>query len=588
MRRITAVIIAILALTQAACGGDETPSPYTRGAEPTNTAAPATKIPDLPPEDRRATEAAFRRDLGTTIATPPAPTPETRRMPLPRIEGGTVTVLGTDPPTLDPHQSGDTASASYVLEIFGGLMTLNPQVELEPDLAESWDLDETGTKYTFRLRENLRFHDGKTVTATDVAWSMNRSANPATEGVSPDVFLGDIEGARAVIDGEARTISGVNAIDDLTLRIDLEEPRSYFLSKMSYPVAFTLDRQNVEKGRGWTQEPNGTGPFRLAEYEPGVRVLLEKNPDYHLGPANIDRVEILLSGGEGLLMYENDEIHLGAVAIAVLDQIQDEASPLRRDLQRGPPEFNVYYTGMNTGMAPFDDPKVRLALNYAIDREQISEVLLEGALIPAKGILPPGFPGYNPEIIGYGFNPERARALLAESKYGADTSTWPPIILTMPGSFGSAMGPVEEAIMAMWSENLGLEVEILQTEWATYLDDLRDNRMQMFGSLGWVADYPDPENFLDVLFHSESSTNASKLDVPEIDRILEDARSERDEEKRFQMYRNAEELILEQAPWVLLWHSAGEHYLIKHYLRGYPLTPLVVPKWRYVYLTERR
>ena len=185
-----------------------------------------------------------------------------------------------------------------------------------------------------------------------------------------------------------------------------------------------------------------------------MRAVLEKNPDYHLGPANIDRVEILLSGGEGLLMYENDEIHLGAVSIAVLDQIQDEASPLRRDLQRGPPEFNVYYTGMNTGMAPFDDPKVRLALNHAIDREQISEVLLEGALIPAKGILPPGFPGHNPEIVGYGFDPERARELLAESKYGADTSTWPPIILTMPGSFGATMQPVEEAIMAMWSENL--------------------------------------------------------------------------------------------------------------------------------------
>ena len=162
-------------------------------------------------------------------------------------------MLGTDPPTLDPHQSGDTTSASYVLEIFGGLMTLNPRVELEPDLAESWDLDETGTQYTFRLRENLRFHDGRVVTATDVAWSMNRSADPATEGISPDVFLGDIVGAKAVIDGEAQTISGVNAIDDLTLRIDLEEPRSYFLSKMSYPVAFTLDRP--ERGTGPGMDP---------------------------------------------------------------------------------------------------------------------------------------------------------------------------------------------------------------------------------------------------------------------------------------------------------------------------------------------
>ena len=241
---------------------------------------------------------------------------------------------------------------------------------------------------------------------------------------------------------------------------------------------------------------------------------------------------------------------------------------------------------MNANEPPFDDPNVRLALNYAIDRETLTEVLLEDTVVPANGILPPGFPGYNLDLDSYEFDPEKARQLLAESKYGSDTASYPPITMTMPGSFGSPVSPTMQAILVGWEEQLGITMDILQTEWATYLQDLRERRFQIFGGLGWIADYPDPENFLDGLFHSESSNNHTHYSDPELDALLEQARVEQDREARFALYRDAEQMILDGAPWVPLWHSNGEHYLIKPYVKGLPLSSLVIPRLRYVYFIE--
>ena len=241
---------------------------------------------------------------------------------------------------------------------------------------------------------------------------------------------------------------------------------------------------------------------------------------------------------------------------------------------------------MNTDEPPFDDVNVRLALNYAIDRESIAEIILENAVVPAKGILPPKFPGYNPDQAGFDYDPEKARQLLEESKYGADTANYPLITMTLPGSFGSTVDPVTEVILATWEKELGIRMDLLQTEWATYLQDLQDRRFQIFGGLGWIADYPDPENFLDVLFHTESDNNHTHYSDPELDELLERARVEADQEARFALYHEAEQMILDGAPWAPLYHSAGEHFLIKPYVQGWPLSPLVIPRFRFVYFIE--
>ena len=287
-----------------------------------------------------------------------------------------------------------------------------------------------------------------------------------------------------------------------------------------------------------------------------------------------------------MLMYENDELHVTGIALAQLDAVRDPSNPLSKDVRTAPPAFEISYMGMNSNVPPFDDRNVRQALNYAIDKELIAHVVLQDLSIPAQGILPPGFPGYNPEIQGYEFDPAKAMQLLRDSKYGANLEEMPRITLTLPGSFGATVSPSYDAILRMWEENLGIEVSLVQTEWATFLQDLRGLRFQMFGGLAWIADYPDPENFLDVLFHSESSDNHMGYSNPDLDRILEQARTELDQEARFNLYHLAEETILRDAPWIPLWHGNEGYILVKPNVKNYYLLPLVVPKLRFVYLTD--
>ena len=528
-----------------------------------------------------------------TLESPATPTPVPQVTSLPRtgsigtkvVDGGAFLQLGADPPTLDPHLTTDVNSAVYAVEIFGGLMTIDKNLAIVGDLAESWDVSADGKTTTFRLHPNAKFHNGRSVTANDVKWSLERASDPLTEAFNASVFLGDIVGVQQKLTGTSNAISGVQVINDSTLTITTDAPKPYFLSKLTYPVSFVLDQHNLESGRDWIFEPIGTGPFRLEEYLPGEVLRLAKFDDYHLGPAMIDEVEFLISGGNSMLMYENDELHITGIPLGLLDGVLDPSNALSREVVPAPPQFDVDYFGFNTTEPPFDDVKVRQAFNYAIDRASLASTLLEDLVVPAAGILPPGFPGYNRELKGYEYDPDKARQLIQDSKYGG-LDELPRITLTLPGSFGASVSPSIEAMLAMWEANLDVRIELLQTEWAIFLQDLHRKRFQMFGGLGWIADYPDPENFLDVLFHSQSNNNQSEYTNFELDLLLERARVELDETARFKLYHQAEEIIVADAPWVPLWHSNGGSVLIKPNVNDYFLFPLVIPKYRYVYFTE--
>ena len=500
--------------------------------------------------------------------------------------GGRLVRLYVDPPTLDPHITTDATSAQIIVELFGGLVTIDIDLNIVADLAERWDVSADGLKYTFYLRPNAKFHDGKPVTAEDVRWSLERATNPLTQSPVADQYLGDIVGVKAKLEGDAATISGVRVVDELTIELTIDAPKSYFLAKLTYPTAFVLDRENVEANpRNWFRQPNGTGPFRLSSYQIGESMVLSRNDFYHLGPPKLDEVELILSGGTSMLMYENDEIHLAGVGLADLDRLLDPANKLHSELIQAPPSFSVQYIGFNTTEPPLDDPKFRQALNLAIDKREIASIVLGDQVVPATGILPPGFPGYSADVQGYGFDPERARQLLRESKYGDDLDNLPPITLTTPGSFGAVISLDMEVVLQMWEKNLGVRVEIQQTEFATFLKDLNRRRFQMF-EIGWIADYPDPENFLDILFYSESSNNHNNYSNPEVDRLLLQARTEVDQTTRYELYHQAEQQILDDAPWVPLWYSGERYLLVKPNVKDYFQTPLIIPRLRFVYLSD--
>jgi len=501
------------------------------------------------------------------------------------VAGGELRLLGRDPLTLDPACASDVDSANYIVEIFGGLVTIDRDLKIVPDIAESWDTSSDGTVYTFHLRRGVLFHNGdRQVVAGDVKYSMERALNPDTQSTVAEVYLGDIVGAKEFVDGDADEVTGIEVVDNYTLRITIDAPKPYFVAKLTYPTAFVVDRNQVEgstclSGTNWQRHPNATGPFKLKEWSLAQRIVLEPNKLYHLGPPSLGRVEYTLGGGSAVTMYENDEIDVTGVGLNDIERVRDPAEPLNKEFQEAP-RMDIWYIGFNVNKPPFDDPKVRQALAHAVDKDKLIEVALLNAVLKADGILPPEMPGFNANLQGLKFDPELARQLLAESKYGGPEGL-PDIEIASSGR-GASVGPVSEAVLAMWEENLGVKISVRQTEFATFLRDLRDGKFQMY-ELGWVADYPDPENFLKVNFYSGSANNYTGYASPELDRLLEQADTETDEATRLSLYQQAEQMIVNEAIWIPLFHDKLS-VLIKPYVKDYTLPPFVIPRLRYVHI----
>lgn len=499
--------------------------------------------------------------------------------------GGRFTALYSDPPTLDPHLVVDGTSFGIVVEIFSGLVSLNNNLEIVPELAESWQVTGGGTVYEFRIRDDLKFSNGDPITAQDFKWSMERAANPETASAVAETYLGDIVGIKQIIDGDATEASGIVVIDDRTLQITIDAPKAYFLAKLTYPTAYVLNRANVENGgNNWTDQPVGTGAFILAEYRIGQRIRLTRNDNYWGRAAYLDEVYLNLSGGVAMAMYENDEIDITGVGLADLDRVSDPDEEISKDVVETPPQFGVQYLGFNVDRAPFDDVKFRQALNHAVDKQLIATQVYADLFLPAFGILPPEFPGYSAEVEGLEFDLDLAQELLAQSQY-ADADSRPRIVITVPGAGGSP-GLDVEVIVDMWRQNLGVEVEIQQVEWATYLQDLNRKRLQAWGGVAWQADYPDPQNFIDILFASDTQGNRGNYSNAEVDSLLEQARTEQDDRRRAQMYQQAEQIILNEAAWLPLWYSTERKALLKQRVQNYQFTQISVPRYRDVWVTD--
>ena len=488
--------------------------------------------------------------------------------------GGVFKLLGSDPTTLDPALTTDSTSYEIVTEVFGGLMRLtdSPNEPVVLDLAESFTVGSDGTIYRFKLREDAVFSDGSPVTASDFKWSWERAALPETGSPIVKEFLGDIVGINDIVDGNATSASGITIVDDHTLEVEIDAPKPYFIAKLTYPVTYVVSRDNIEAGgETWTDDPIGTGPFVLESYEIGVELVLARNENYSGTPAFLDKVRFNLAGGSAMAMYENDEIDFTGIPQAAYERVTDPNEPISREVVDVPPEFVTWYIGFNTESPPFDDVHFRRALNYAVDKELIAEAVLGGRVNPAYGPTPPGFVGFNPDLEPLGFDPEKASEELTMSKY-ADPETRPRIVLTTSGTGGSPPSWLV-AVGDMWARTLGVEVEFQEVEWATFLQEIDNYRLQMF-SLAWSPDYPDPHTFIDVLFRSDSQINQTKYSNAEVDRLLDEATTEQDPARRIQLYQQAEQIIVDEASWVPMWWGTSGKILVKPWIKDFNISPL--------------
>ena len=500
-----------------------------------------------------------------------------------------------DPVTMDPHLAGDALSAEYIVEIFSGLLTITPpDFTVSLDLAESFDVSDDNLTYTFTLRSDALFHDGRRVTAEDVKWSLERATSPIPLGATQPsstalAYLGDIAGVREHFFDLADDVEGIEVVDVRTVRFTLTEPLppGLFLAKLTYPTAFVVDRQQIERNpRNWTRKPNGTGPYRLQEWRLGERIVLEANDRYHLNPKpRVGQVLYELSGGSTLTRFENDELDVAGIGLADIERARDPTSDLNA-LYEAFPQFTISYIAFNTRVPPFDDPNVRKALALAIDRDKVADVTFSGMLLPATGILPPQLPGYTSANKTFVFDADAARAALAASRYlvkddrlvDGDGRTV-NVVLTEVGG-GAEARTDTQAFLEQWRNELGIAVEIRQTDFATFLADQDAGRLQMFNA-GWIMDYPDAEDILDLKFHSNSSLNDVGYSNEDVDALLDEARVESDPSRRIALYQDAERLIIDDVAWIPLYFSVS-HVVISADVDGWFEPPMVVPRLRFI------
>lgn len=493
--------------------------------------------------------------------------------------GGTFRLETRTPESIDPAIVRDAGSAEFALEVFAGLTRINVDLRPEPALARDWEVSDDGHTYRFELRDGLRFHDGRPLTADDVRWSWERALHPATESPTAGVMLGNIEGADALRNGDTDALSGVRVLGDRVLDVRLVQRAAYFPALVAQAPSLVVDRANVAKGPDWSLRPNGSGPYRLTSFSPRSEVVLESAPTYHprqSGPAMVRFTE--LDPGESLLRYEQDELDIVRVGGSNIDRFSDPRESRAAELRRTP-ALALTYLGFNSSRPPFDDPHARRAFAHAIDRSRINRVTLRGHQAEARGILPPGMAGYRADYAGLPFDLDAARRELRLSRHGP-IEEWPELVVATSGS-GLTAGPITRAIVEPWRDQLGVDISVEQLDFLDYLDLLdtfttADSPRHAFLT-SWIADFPDPFNFLDMLFGSKRPNNYGGFNDGFVDLLLELASSEPRHERRLALYRLAESRLVERGAAVPLYHRVS-HVLVQPWVTQYPGQP-VVREW---------
>ena len=585
LQSLLAASLLGVALVLAACSGDDQSSQQQDQAQADTRTERAQSEQDQQQGDSREERQATIQQQQQQREAAQAQADDQSAAPVAPRESGEFRVARAEPINLDPAQITDVSSAVIAVEIFGGLLVLDRDLRIAADLAESVPgptLNNDGTvTYRFTIRENATFHDGKRITAEDFKWSLERNLHPETLSPTAPDFLGDIVGAAEYVRGRADEVVGIQVIDEVTLDITILQSTPVFLYKMTYPTAYVLDRDQVEADpERWALNPNGSGPFRLTEWQLGEGLTLERFDDYHLEPAQVEKVSVRFAGGS-VEQFENDELDQAFVGINDIERVRDPASDLNSQYVTRS-ELSIFYLAFNVATPPFDDVNVRLALAHSIDKTTITQEVQADLLIQARQIVPPGLAAHDDEYPGLVFDPELAQEYLAASRY-AGSPLLDEIRLTISGA-GATPGPSIEAIQDMWRQHLGLEVEIQQVEFASFISDI-DRGLYGFFSLGWSLDYPDPHNVLDYKFYSASLGNDVQLDDEEIDALLEEARYSLDHELRTNLYQQVDRQLVEEAVWIPLYYSVA-HELVKPYVKNYEPTRMVIPHLRFVSIEE--
>ena len=469
--------------------------------------------------------------------------------------GGTFRLVLEAPQDLDPAAVGSVYEALPVGQIFDGLVAHDPGLHIVPVLADTWTISKDGRVYTLHLREGVQFHDGTPLTADDVVFSLKRLLDPARAKQSIGVsYLQVVEGAPEFGAGRSRELPGVVALDAHRLEIRLTRPYLSFLDVLAMDDLRVVPEKALT-GIGeaaFRRAPVGTGPFRFVSWT-DKELRLAANPGYFGGQPYLDQLVILFprpgehdSGNARFGRGETEMVEPNSDALASL--LANPSVEIHRYQ-----DLSVSFLGLNTGIPPLDDVRVRRAIAHAIDRKSLAG-LSASTRREATGILPPGLPSYSPALKALAFDPERARLLLAEAGHPAGRGLSPIKFFTAQSDSTAVKKTVEQLRQNLAA--VGITLEIHKVSWRELTAKIEGHEAPMF-QLGWVADLPDPDSFLRTLFEPGGSSNYFDFRDDETGRQLTRGASETNPVERARVYREIEKSVLDNAPFVPLFHAVG-------------------------------
>jgi ABC-type transport system substrate-binding protein len=455
-------------------------------------------------------------------------------------------VMIEEPPTLDPARLNDVYITELCQNVFEGLVTFDASNRIVPALAEKWEISPDGLTYTFHIRANAAFHNGRAVSAQDLKFCFERALKPDSLSPTAANYLGPIVGSADVLAGKKTDLAGATAPDEKTLVLKIDRPRGYFLGCLTYPCAWAVCKETLpEKANGFNwRSAVGTGPFKMVDYRPGYEVDLEAFDRYWGGKPRVARIErpIQIDPNTAHNMFEAGEVD--ATLIALADYKGDVANENLKSKLRLLPQANIAYMVMHRRLQPvFKDLRVRRAFAMAIDRPRISEVAYHGACPTAYNFVPPGMPGENPDIKKIPYNPEAARKLLAEAGY-PDGKGFPRLTLV----YAQKMRELADAAIVIRDnlrENLGIEVDINEREMGTFFLDTANQEKVAFFLTGWIADYLDPQDFLSTLLRTGAPLNHNAYSNPAFDKLCDKADALSDMDKRVPLYQQADQIAMD-------------------------------------------
>lgn len=448
-----------------------------------------------------------------------------------------------DPRSLDPVYSTDVPTGEVAALLFDNLTRFDLDGELKPGLATRWETDPSGRVYTFHLRGNAKFHDGRGVKASDVKASFERALDPGLTGARTWPLL-PIQGARAMQARRATALEGIATPDDSTIVITLEEPLNYFPKLLAMPSTAIVP---TPVPPGFDQRPVGSGPWRFVSWSHDDAIVLAANPEYWDGAPKSDTLRIRIIPEPLTLAAEYEAGRLTVVEIPFGESRRWEES--RAEELKRRPTIRDLYIAINTTRGPLSDVRVRQALNHAVDVNTVLETVMSGRGARAHGVIPPGIAGYDASRAPYTFDPARARALLAEAGHanGFKLQLW--------RSQRPVYARVAQAVQQQLGE-VGITVEIIERDASSARSAVRNGEADLFLT-DWYADYPDPENFTFPLFHSSnagSGGNYAFLKDKALDAQILRLRATTDEDEKVRLAREVDGRLHELAPWIFLWH----------------------------------